>query len=126
MWAAWAVDPALGKITVVVDDDIDVRDPFQLNWALSWRVQPHKDIVIIPNTASVRLDPSQAADEVTQLDPSRRLSSKMGIDATRKHTYPATSLPPDDDLARARTRWAEYGFAAVVDATRTAATGRAR
>ncbi len=125
MWAAWAVDPALGKITVVVDDDIDVRDPSQLNWALSWRVQPHKDIVIIPNTASVRLDPSQAAEEVTQLDPSRRLSSKMGIDATRKHTYPATSLPPADDLARARTRWAEYGFAAVVDATQTAATGRA-
>jgi len=57
---------------------------------------------------------------------SRRLSSKMGIDATRKHTYPATSLPPDDDLARARTRWAEYGFAALMDATQTAATGRAR
>ncbi len=125
MWAAWAVDPALGKITVVTDDDIDVRDPFQLNWALSWRVQPHKDIVIIPNTTSVRLDPSQAAEDVPQLDPSRRLSAKMGIDATRKHTYPATSLPPDEDLARARTRWAEYGFGAVLEGPRRAAvTGK--
>ncbi len=121
MWAAWAVDPALGKITVVVDDDIDVRDPFQLNWALSWRVQPHKDIVIIPNTTSVRLDPSQAAEDVPQLDASRRLSSKMGIDATRKHTYPATSLPPGEDLARARTRWAEYGLPAALDAAQRAA-----
>ena len=48
MWAVWAIDPALGKITVMVDDDIDVRDPFQLNWALSWWVQPHKDVYIFP------------------------------------------------------------------------------
>lgn len=123
MWAAWSVDPALGKITVVVDDDIDVRDPFQLNWALSWRVQPHKDIVIVPNTPAVRLDPSQAADEVVQLDPSRRLSAKIGIDATKKHKYPATALPPAEDLDRARSRWAEYGFAAALEAVRRAMTG---
>lgn len=118
MFAAWAVDPALGKITVVVDDDIDVRDPFQLAWALSWRVQPHKDIAVIPNTPAVRLDPSQAAEDVPQLDPSRRLSSKLAIDATRKHAYPAASLPPAQDLARARARWAAYGLSALLDGVR--------
>jgi len=116
MWAAWAVDPALGKITVVVDDDIDVRDPFQLDWALAWRVQPHKDLAIIPHTPAVRLDPSQAAEDVPQLDPSRRLSSKLGIDATKKHAYPPASLPPAEDLARTRARWAEYGFASQMGA----------
>ena len=126
MWAAWAVDPALGKITVVVDDDIDVRDPFQLNWALSWRVQPSRDIVLLPNTTSVRLDPSQAAEDVPQLDVSRRLSSKMGIDATRKHAYAATSLPPGEDLARARARWTEYGFRAILDAAAAPALGSAQ
>ena len=119
MWAAWAVDPALGKITVVVDDDIDVRDPFMLNWALSWRVQPHQDVVIIPHTPAVRLDPSQAPEDVPQLDPSRRLSAKIGIDATKKHRYPPASVPPDDDLARARARWADYGFAARAGAATT-------
>ncbi len=118
MFAAWAVDPALGKMTVVVDDDIDVRDPFQLAWALSWRVQPHKDIAIIPNTPAVRLDPSQAAEDVPQLDPSRRLSSKLAIDATRKHAYPPASLPPAEDLVRAREKWAAYGLSALPDGPR--------
>lgn len=112
MWAAWTVDPALGKITVVVDDDIDVRDPFQLAWALSWRMQPHTDVAVVPNTPAVRLDPSQAAEDVPQLDSTRRLSSKLGIDATRKHAYPPASLPPHEDLIRARARWAEYGLSA--------------
>ncbi len=113
MWAAWTVDPALGKITVVTDDDIDVRDPFQLNWALSWRVQPHRDIVVVPRAPAVRLDPSQAAEYVPQMDPARRLSSKLGIDATRKHAYPPASLPPAEDLARVRERWAAYGLPAL-------------
>jgi hypothetical protein len=38
------------------------------------------------------------------------LSSKVGIDATRKHRFPARSIPPKDDLDRADSRWAEYGF----------------
>ncbi|GAJ15900.1 unnamed protein product, partial [marine sediment metagenome] len=41
----------LGKFTVVVDDDIDIRDSFALEWALSFRVRPHEDIHIIRNTA---------------------------------------------------------------------------
>ena len=53
MFGAWAVDPTPGKFTVVVDDDIDVRDAFMVNWALRFRVQPHKDILIAPNTARI-------------------------------------------------------------------------
>ena len=110
MFGAWAVDPTLGKFTVVVDDDIDVRDAFMVNWALSFRVQPHKDILIAPNTAALRLDPSQAAEEVPPLDVSRLTSSKIGIDATKKHKFPPTSLPPAEHLQRVRAEWKEYGF----------------
>lgn len=110
MFGAWAVDPTLGKFTVIVDDDIDVRDPFMINWALSFRVQPQKDILIAPNTSAGRLDPSQAAEEVPQLDPSRVTSSKIGIDATKKHKFPPIALPPADHLQRVRTNWKEYGF----------------
>ncbi|GMA61973.1 UbiD family decarboxylase [Alicyclobacillus fastidiosus] len=108
MLAAWSVDPTLGKFCVVVDDDIDVRDQFMLNWALSWRVQPHKDVFIIEDLPAVRLDPSQAADDVPQLDASRRVSSKMGIDATRKHQFPPIALPPQEHLDLVRSRWSEY------------------
>jgi len=110
MFGAWAVDPTLGKFTVIVDDDIDVRDPFMINWAMSFRVQPEKDIVNAPNTSAMRLDPSQAAEEVPQLDASRVISSKIGIDATRKHKYPAAALPPAEHLQRVRAQWKEYGF----------------
>ena len=110
MFGAWAVDPTLGKFTVIVDDDIDVRDPFMINWALSFRVQPAQDILIVPNTAAGRLDPSQAAEEVPQLDPSRVVSSKIGIDATKKHKFPPIALPPAEHLQRVRTNWKEYGI----------------
>lgn len=108
MLAAWSVDPTLGKFLVVVDDDIDVRDPFMLNWALSFRVQPHRDVFIIEDLPAVRLDPSQAAEEVPQLDPSRRISSKMGIDATKKHKFPPVALPPREHLERVRANWDYY------------------
>ncbi|GAB7388975.1 UbiD family decarboxylase [Bacillaceae bacterium] len=108
MLGAWSVDPTLAKFCVVVDEDIDVRDPFMLNWALSWRVQPHKDVFIIEDMPAVRLDPSQAAEDVAQLDKSRRTSSKMGIDATKKHPFPPVALPPKEHLEKVKRNWQEY------------------
>ncbi len=101
-------DPSLGKFTIVVDDDIDIRDPAMVNWALAFRVQPERDTWIVPNAPSVQLDPSQAPAGVAQLDDRRRLSSKLAIDATRKHEFPPNSVPPDEHLARVRENWTEY------------------
>jgi UbiD family decarboxylase len=94
----------------VVDDDIDIRDPNLVNWALSFRVQPEKDAFILSGTAAVQLDPSQAREDVLQQDPTRRLSSKIGIDATRKHEFPAVAVPPQEHLDRIRNNWSSYGF----------------
>ncbi len=110
MFAAWSYAPQFGKFTVVVDDDIDIRDPNMVNWALSFRVQPERDAFILSGTAAVQLDPSQAREDVLQQDPSRRLSSKIGIDATRKHAYPAIAMPPKEHLDRVRKDWISYGF----------------
>ncbi len=110
MCGAWAFAPQFGKITVIVDDDIDVRDPHMVNWALSFRVQPEKDAFIMSGTAAVQLDPSQAKEDVLQQDPTRRLSSKLGIDATRKHFFPAIAMPPKEHLDRVRAEWGSYGF----------------
>lgn len=110
MFAAWAYAPQFGKFTVVVDEDIDVRDPDQVNWALSWRVQPETDTFIVSGTAAVSLDPSQAAVGVRQEESTRRVSSKIGIDATRKHKFPPLALPPKEDLERVRRDWKKYGF----------------
>lgn len=110
MCGAWSFAPQFGKITVVVDEDIDIRDLGMVNWALSFHVQPEKDAFIISGTAAVQLDPSQAPEIVMQQDRTRRLSSKIGIDATRKHAYPAKALPPREHLDRVRRDWKSYGF----------------
>src|ERR1043165_748500 len=44
MYGAWSQRTGFGKITVVVDDDIDVWDDFAVDWALSWHVRPERDI----------------------------------------------------------------------------------
>ena len=92
----------------MVDDDIDIRDPEMVNWALSFRVQPAQDTWIIPDMASVLLDPSQAPADAKQGDARRRLSSKMVIDATKKHAYPENSIPPREHLTRVGQDWHRY------------------
>jgi UbiD family decarboxylase len=100
MYGVWSVDPSLGKFVVVVDDDIDIHDPAAVEWALGWRVQPERDIHIQTRTVPLGLDPSQVGPT----------SSKVGIDATRKGTYPANSVPPAEHLARVRQVWETYGI----------------
>jgi len=65
------------KHVVVVDDDIDVNNPMDVEWAIATRVQGDKDIVIIPNARAKPLDPSlpQGAGIVPT-------GTKVGIDAT--------------------------------------------
>ena len=39
-----------------------------------------------------------------------QLGSKVGIDATRKHVYPARSVPPREHLEEVDRRWEHYGL----------------
>jgi 2,5-furandicarboxylate decarboxylase 1 len=64
---------ALIKSCIVVDEDIDVRDSTQVEWAVATRVRPDKDIVIVSDIAGPHLDPLQHDGGS---------SSKYGIDAT--------------------------------------------
>ena len=62
------------KLAIVVDEDIDIYDPNDVEWALATRVQPDRDVYIYSNQIGSSLDPS--ADQIT------RKTSKWGIDAT--------------------------------------------
>jgi 2,5-furandicarboxylate decarboxylase 1 len=66
------------KKVVVVDPDIDVRNPDQVEWAITFRTQPARDVIIIDGLPGGTLDPS--LDGSLPLD--RRVGSAMGIDAT--------------------------------------------
>ncbi len=72
--AAFAAHPSL-KHVVVVDDDVDVDDPSQIEWAIATRFRADRDLVVIHNVRGSTLDPSC-------IDQSSGLTCKVGIDAT--------------------------------------------
>ncbi|OYT52145.1 UbiD family decarboxylase [Candidatus Bathyarchaeota archaeon ex4484_135] len=71
--AAFSAHPSL-KHVVVVDPDIDIYDPEQVEWAIATRFQADEDLVVIRNVRGSTLDPS--ADQETGL------TTKVGLDAT--------------------------------------------
>jgi vanillate/4-hydroxybenzoate decarboxylase subunit C len=46
------------KIVIIVDEFVDPFDLRQVMWALTTRVRPSKDVVLIPNAPGMPLDPS--------------------------------------------------------------------
>jgi 4-hydroxy-3-polyprenylbenzoate decarboxylase len=63
------------KFIVVVDEDVDARDWKEVIWAITTRVDPIRDTVLVDNTPIDYLDFAS---------PVSGLGSKMGIDATNK------------------------------------------
>ncbi|MCL6563251.1 MAG: UbiD family decarboxylase [Firmicutes bacterium] len=113
MHGAWALMPSTGKVTVVVDEDIDVWDPDAVLWAIATRVHPDRDLYIQGGTVPLGLDPAQPREGVGY--PPRQTGFKIGIDATKKGTYPAPSVPPDEHLAKVRSAWELYGVQRAQD-----------
>ncbi len=107
---AAALIPNVGKIIIVVDEDIDPTDPDSVNWALSFRMQPNRDLRVTHGKIS-GLDPSSAP----MTDPNRRYPGVQGascllLDATRKWPYPPVSLPKKEFMDHARKIWEEEGL----------------
>jgi 4-hydroxy-3-polyprenylbenzoate decarboxylase len=108
--AFWSALPQFTytKFVIVVDKDINIRDPRQVVWAISSKVDPCRDVFILPDTPFDTLD--FASEKIG-------LGGRMGIDATTKippeteHEWGAP-LDSDPDMAAIVTRrWAEYGLA---------------
>lgn len=91
------------KFVIVVDEDIDARDWAQVLWALSTRVDPGRDMLLVENTPIDYLDFAS---------PVAGLGSKLGLDATNK--WPGETvrawgrrIEPDPEVERAVDRlWA--------------------
>lgn len=95
------------KYIIVVDDDIDVHNWADVLWAISTRVDPKRDTLVIEDTPVDYLDFSSPKDS---------LGSKLGMDAT-------TKMPPEitrswgekikmesSVVELVNRRWKEYGF----------------
>jgi 2,5-furandicarboxylate decarboxylase 1 len=80
------------KHVVVVDEDVDVHDPAQVEWAIATRFQAKRGLVVIHDTQGSVLDPSTTVGLPVDKDgiiPAQfqGMSSKMGLDATKPLAY---------------------------------------
>ncbi|NJN72555.1 MAG: UbiD family decarboxylase [Limnothrix sp. RL_2_0] len=95
------------KFVIVVDKDVNIRDPRQVVWAISSKVDPTRDVFILPDTPFDTLD--FASERIG-------MGGRMGIDAT-------TKIPPETDhpwgevlesdpgvAERVARRWEEFGL----------------
>jgi len=65
------------KHCIVVDEDVDIYDPNEVEWAIATRVQADKDIYIYTNQRGSSLDPS-----AKHIPGEKPITAKAGIDAT--------------------------------------------
>lgn len=96
------------KQVVVVDEDVDVHDPQQVEWAVATRFQADRDLVVIPGAQGSVLDPSTTvglsfADGEVPPAHEQGLSAKMGLDATRpvvyhEHIFTKVRVPGEDEV----------------------------
>lgn len=69
------------KHCIVVDEDIDIQNMEDVEWAIATRFQAGNDLLLIDNQPSSSLDPS-----ATHAERKKSRGSKLGLDATIKKT----------------------------------------
>jgi 3-polyprenyl-4-hydroxybenzoate decarboxylase len=57
MMRAYTALQGFCKHVFVYDDDIDIRDPRDRDWALAHRFIPDRDLTVIPNVVGMALEP---------------------------------------------------------------------
>lgn len=77
----------------IVDTDVDIYDPAQVEWAMATRFQADQDLYVFPNQPGSSLDPSG-----THIPGKKSVTAKMGLDCT---------IPWDAD--RSKFERGEYG-----------------
>ena len=83
------------KHVYVVDEDIDIYNPLEVEWAMATRFQGHRDLVIYPDQPGSSLDPSS--------EPGTHHTTKIGFDLTKPLQTAGKSFNravfPDIDLS---------------------------
>lgn len=110
------------KNVMVVEEDIDIRDPQALEWAFAFRVNAGMGQVLTfgPTFGSV-LDPSTPREQANPLKYGTGCWTRMLVDATRSwefernpdwgnRRFPPINKIPVELEAKVRARWSEYGI----------------
>jgi 4-hydroxy-3-polyprenylbenzoate decarboxylase len=92
-----SLQPAVGKICIAVNDDIDPDNANALLWAISYRCNPITDVHITPNRSPGHAPHTDGP----------QIESTMFIDATLKVDFPPVALPKKEFMENARAIWEE-------------------
>jgi UbiD family decarboxylase len=87
-----------GKICIAVNEDIDVDNADALLWAMAYRMNPIKDVQIVPHRGQGH-GPKREHDQEED--------STLLMDATMKENMPPLALPKKDYMERAKAIWQE-------------------
>jgi 4-hydroxy-3-polyprenylbenzoate decarboxylase len=69
---------------VVVDEDVDVRDPWQVLWAMGTRCDPENAVKVVAGCTTHTLDPGLPPEKRKNKD---LTVSKLMIDACRPYSW---------------------------------------
>ena len=90
---------------IVVDDDVDVHDPKEVEWAVATRFQADRDLVVINGAQGSMLDPSTTVRSAGVETPAhlQGISAKMGLDATKPltssgHVFTRVRIPGEHEV----------------------------
>lgn len=93
---------SLLKHVVIVEDDIDVTNPQQVEWAIATRFRGDRDILVIPGVKADRAEPLEE----------NAMVSKVGIVAVKQPTGSRQDFTPArvpaEVIERVRREWSTY------------------
>ena len=122
-----AANSYMGRLVVVVDDDVDPSNLADVMWAITTRCEPAEQIDIVRNAWSSALDP-RIPDEAKRAGITSH--SKAIIEAVRpfgwKDKFPPTSALTSDEAREIEKRWAGAIAGRMPPAARREPRGRKR
>ncbi len=83
---------------IVVDEDVDVRNPLEVLWALGTRCDPDHGVKAVENCQSYLLDPGLSPEKREKGD---LTTAKLVIDACRPYGW-AEAFPPVNRCSQGR------------------------
>lgn len=123
--ALWGSKMALSflEIIVVVEENVDIHNFREVQWAILNCVDPTKDLVVFPGTGGDPLNPNQLAADKDELKYGAGKVNRLLMDATidwethpKREEWGNKRFPPKcieaspDIQELVKKRWKEYGF----------------
>lgn len=105
LYGATSFKADCGKICIAVSEDIDPDNSDAIFWALAFRMNPAKDLQVLPYR-SLGHGPEREQEDVYEQEE----DSTLLIDATAKENLPPLALPKQEYMERARKIWEELGL----------------